>query len=68
MILDLTDLSWKKHFTDEEINEMINFNKKKKLIKLPATVDNYITKLRESNDAISLKTNLTQESQCPASE
>jgi hypothetical protein len=67
MILDLSDINWKKYLTDEEIDEIENF-KMKQLVELPPNVNEYIESLRESTDAISLKRQLTQELECPASD
>lgn len=67
MVLDLSDINWKKYLTDEEIDEIENF-KMKQLVELPPNVNKYIESLQKSTDAISLKRQLTQELECPASD
>ncbi|KAI8076666.1 uncharacterized protein B0P05DRAFT_545389 [Gilbertella persicaria] len=67
MILDSSDINWKKCLTDEEIDEIENY-KMKQLVKLPDDVNKYIESFQKVNDAVSLKAQLTQEVQCPASE
>ncbi|CEP07571.1 hypothetical protein [Parasitella parasitica] len=58
---------WKKYLTDEEIDDIEKF-KMKQLVELPLNVNEYIESLQKCTDAVSLKRQLSQELECPASE
>ncbi|CEP16334.1 hypothetical protein [Parasitella parasitica] len=65
MILDLSDINWKKYLTAEEINEVKTF-KQKELVGLPSEVEDYIESLQKSTDSVALKTQLTEDLDCSA--
>jgi hypothetical protein len=65
MILDLSDINWKKYLTAEEINEVKTF-KQKELIGLPSEVEDFIESLKKSTDSVALKTQLTEDLDCSA--
>ncbi|KAL7324747.1 hypothetical protein PS15p_209892 [Mucor circinelloides] len=65
MILDLSDINWKKCLTAEEINEIRTF-KQKELVGLPSEVEDYIESLKKSTDSVALKTQLTEDLDCSA--
>ncbi|KAI8645494.1 hypothetical protein BD408DRAFT_458781 [Parasitella parasitica] len=65
MILDLSDINWKKYLTAEEINEIRTF-KQKELVGLPSEVEDYIESLKKSTDSVALKTQLTEDLDCSA--
>ncbi|KAG1038733.1 hypothetical protein G6F43_012645 [Rhizopus delemar] len=60
LILDLSDESWKKYFSDQDIAEMMNYNEKN-LPALPAELNNFILEARKLPDADSFKQYLKQE-------
>ncbi|KAG1511548.1 hypothetical protein G6F53_005856 [Rhizopus delemar] len=60
LILDLSDESWKKYFSDQDIAEMMNCNEKD-LPALPAELNNFILEARKLPDADSFKQYLKQE-------
>lgn len=60
LVLDLSDESWKKYFSDQDIAEMMNYNEKK-LPALPAELNNFILEARKLPDADSFKQYLKQE-------
>lgn len=59
LVLDLSDESWKKYFSDQDIAEMMNYNKT--LPELPAELNNFIFEARKFPDADSFKQYLKQE-------
>ncbi|OBZ80984.1 hypothetical protein A0J61_10968, partial [Choanephora cucurbitarum] len=61
MVFDVSDKSWLKYFTPEEIKEIKNYQKKV-LVYLPSTIEDYVKKLRECQDVTVLKSMLTKES------
>lgn len=67
MVFDVSDKSWLKYFTPEEIQEIKN-HQKKVLIDLPSTMEDYIKKLRECQDFTVLNSILTQELSDPGCE
>ncbi|CAO3614574.1 unnamed protein product [Mucor hiemalis] len=67
MVLDVSDKSWLKYFTPEEIQEIKN-HQKKVLVDLPSTIEDYIKKLRECQIVTMLKSMLTQELSDPGCE
>lgn len=60
MILDLSDINWKKYLTAEEFNE-VRTSKQKELVGLPSEVEDYIESLKKSTDSVALKTQLTED-------
>lgn len=67
MVLDVSDKSWLKYFTPEEIQEIKN-HQKEVLVYLPSTIQDYIKKLRECQNVTMLKSMLTQELSDPGCE
>ncbi|KAG1474063.1 hypothetical protein G6F56_000588 [Rhizopus delemar] len=67
MVLDVSDKSWLKHFTPEEIQEIKNYQKKV-LEDLSSTIEDYVKKLRECQDVTVLKSMLKQELSDPGCE
>lgn len=67
MVLDVSDKSWLKYFTPEEIQEIKN-HQKKVLVDLPSTIEDYIKKIRECQNVTMLKSMLTQELSDPGCE
>ncbi|KAG0934848.1 hypothetical protein G6F57_013189 [Rhizopus arrhizus] len=65
MIIDLSDIKWKKYLTAEEINEVRTF-KQKELVGLPSEVEDYFESLKKSIDSVALKTQLTEDLDCSA--
>lgn len=60
LVLDLSDKSWKKYPSDQDIAEMMNYNEKK-LPELPAELNNFILEARKLPNADSFKQYLKQE-------
>jgi hypothetical protein len=60
LVLDLSDESWKKYFSDQDTAEMMNYNEKK-LPALTAELNNFILEARKLPDADSFKQYLKQE-------
>lgn len=65
MILDLSDINWKKDLTAEEINKFKTF-KQKELVGLPSEVEDSIESLKKSTVSVALKTQLTENLNCSA--
>ena len=60
LVLDTTDLTWKKYFTSQEMQE-IKQHRCKRLVDLPASLDQYIHQLQQSADVPALKQQLLTE-------
>lgn len=67
MIFDVSDKTWEKYFTRDEILEIANFEKKERPT-IPASLTEYIDLLRQCDDPTALKATLTKEQECEACE